>query len=410
MIDASTPDLRFYADLPAFTDFALVGEMGGYAEMPDDWVLLAADIVKSSEAIAQGRYKDVNMVGAAVISAVLNALGEVEAPYVFGGDGAMLVVPETYQERCEDALTGVRRLAREVMKLELRLAAFPVSALRARAAEAKVRKLQLSPGNNLAMFAGGALELADKLLKNVNAGEPFRIADKPHKTVANLEGLSCRWEPLKPQCGRIVSLMARGSRGPDDVQGLARILQDISAVLEGNISGPNPANAPVKRASLRFRFPPRGLMSEVRMLGGDQGRIRTFFLSLASSTAFAFSYVTGRRIGYFEPEKYMGELQKNTDFRKFDDTLRLVLDVSPEQALALEDYLERAYDRGELIYGAHVARSALMTCLVFNIEHGRHVHFVDGADGGFAVAASEFKRRQRARARRDAGDVGIGRR
>jgi len=31
-----------------------------------------------------------------------------------------------------------------------------------------------------------------------------------------------------------------------------------------------------------------------------------------------------------------------------------------------------------------------MTCLIFNHE-GNHVHFVDGADGGYAMAARPLK-------------------
>jgi hypothetical protein len=33
-----------------------------------------------------------------------------------------------------------------------------------------------------------------------------------------------------------------------------------------------------------------------------------------------------------------------------------------------------------------------MTCLVFNYA-GRHLHFIDGADGGFFLAARAFKER-----------------
>jgi hypothetical protein len=33
-----------------------------------------------------------------------------------------------------------------------------------------------------------------------------------------------------------------------------------------------------------------------------------------------------------------------------------------------------------------------MTCLVFSYS-GRHLHFIDGADGGLFLAAKEFKER-----------------
>jgi hypothetical protein len=32
-----------------------------------------------------------------------------------------------------------------------------------------------------------------------------------------------------------------------------------------------------------------------------------------------------------------------------------------------------------------------MTCLVFSLAQGRHVHFIDGADGGYALAALQLK-------------------
>ena len=69
----------------------------------------------------------------------------------------------------------------------------------------------------------------------------------------------------------------------------------------------------------------------------------------------------------------------------------MVLDVTDSQAGRIEQYLRREQDAGRLIYGVHLADAALMTCLVFNIEQSEHVHFVDGSDGGFAMAARGFK-------------------
>ncbi len=34
---------------------------------------------------------------------------------------------------------------------------------------------------------------------------------------------------------------------------------------------------------------------------------------------------------------------------------------------------------------------AVMTCLVVSVMDGRHVHFVDGGDGGYTRAATAFK-------------------
>ncbi len=88
---------------------------------------------------------------------------------------------------------------------------------------------------------------------------------------------------------------------------------------------------------------------------------------------------------------YMGDLVSNTDFRKFDGSLRLVLAGGAEQREELEEYLSGLRRRGEVSFGVHIAHSALMTCL---IEHRQsaHFHFVDAAGGGYAAAARALKK------------------
>lgn len=75
----------------------------------------------------------------------------------------------------------------------------------------------------------------------------------------------------------------------------------------------------------------------------------------------------------------------------------MVLDVTAGQRAALEAYLDARHRAGDLVHGVASSREALMTCLVFDREHD-HVHFVDGADGGFTAAARQLDRRLRATA------------
>jgi hypothetical protein len=86
------------------------------------------------------------------------------------------------------------------------------------------------------------------------------------------------------------------------------------------------------------------------------------------------------------------EVAANTDVRKFDDMLRCVLDGTAEQRERLTTALEESFRRGRLAYGMHVAGGAIMTCMVRSYA-GEHFHFVDGAGGGYALAAVELKRR-----------------
>ena len=84
---------RFYTDIPVFDGFSKVVDDSVYRHMPDDWFIGLTDVVHSTKAIEGGKYKSVNMAGAAAISAVINALGHQNFPFVFGGDGVSFAVP-----------------------------------------------------------------------------------------------------------------------------------------------------------------------------------------------------------------------------------------------------------------------------------------------------------------------------
>ena len=99
--------ISFYEDLPSFSKFDEVVENERYHPLPDDWFVGVTDVINSTGAIAEGRYKMVNMAGASVISAVTNELGGAPFPFVFGGDGAGFAAPGTFLYHRAECLTHV---------------------------------------------------------------------------------------------------------------------------------------------------------------------------------------------------------------------------------------------------------------------------------------------------------------
>src|SRR6202047_212101 len=91
----TTPDDSFYGGIKVFRGFGSLRAPALYSPLPDDWSIGIADIVESTRAIAEARYKAVNMAGASVIAAVTNALEGREFPFVFGGDGAHFAVSKS---------------------------------------------------------------------------------------------------------------------------------------------------------------------------------------------------------------------------------------------------------------------------------------------------------------------------
>jgi hypothetical protein len=389
---------RFYAELGTFDRFGDFVDFEAYAPVPADWVVVISDVVGSTKAIAEGRYKHVNMVGAASITAVLNACGDVEVPYMFGGDGGTLVVPGSLAARACKALTDLQVLSRGMFGLGLRAGAVPVADLRAGGHDLRIRKYALSPGNHLAMFAGGGMEEADRLLKDSAADNPYVLAADPNPGEPDLDGLSCRWEPLVARNGRMMSLMVQGLvRDPAQERRLLdRVLGTIGDILGHGLKDAAPASA----FSMRFSWPPSGLALEARATRGAKSFARRYAEVLFTSLAQLWCERFDRRAGPYDAPAYRAELRANTDFCKYDGILRTVLDVTQVQAELIERHLEREYRDGRLVWGMHLADTALMTCLVFSLESHEHVHFIDGSDGGFAMAAVGFKERLRAFAAR----------
>ena len=380
----------FYRDLAPFSTFAEFADIGDYAPVPEDWTVMVADVRGSTRAIEEGRYKDVNMVGAAAITGVLNACGAVEVPFVFGGDGAALVVPPSVAAPAKQALMGLAALSRARFGLELRIGAVPVANLRALRADLRVRKLELSPGNFLAMFSGGGIELAETLLK-AEPADPRYVLEASADAEPDLEGLSCRWEPLTPRGGRMLTLMVRGTSGNTIIE--RKLLHDLIDRITAVLGGDAGAAAPANPYSMRFRWPPRGLRLEARATAGEGSFLGRYAKIFIQSLIQFWCERFDRKAGDYDAPRYREELRAYTDYRKYDDMLRMVLDVTDDQAAAIERYLEEEYRKGDLVYGTFVTDRALMTCLVFSLEQSEHVHFVDGANGGFALAAKGFKQR-----------------
>jgi hypothetical protein len=97
------------------------------------------------------------------------------------------------------------------------------------------------------------------------------------------------------------------------------------------------------------------------------------------------------RVGGFSAPAYLREVVENSDFRKYDDGLRMVIDCSPQTASAIETLLTRAADTGTIRYGLHRQDAALMTCFSLPQAQAGHFHFIDGARGGYASAAVALK-------------------
>jgi Protein of unknown function (DUF3095) len=380
---------RFYTELPAFDAFERIVDPAVFKPVPDDAVIGISDIVSSTAAIAAGRYKTVNMAGAAMISAVMNALGHRNFPFVFGGDGASFVASGADIGQAREAVARTARWVREDLDLDMRVAQVPVSAIRAAGHDVRVARYAASSSASYAMFSGGGLAWAERQMKT----GAFALAPAAPGERPDLTGLSCRWEPLQSKAGVMLSLLVQRPSDADPKVFADVVLKLLAAIntAEGREGHPLPAGGP------RYRWPPAGLDLEARATRGLQS-LASRKLALRMQTLLALVlFRTGWKMGKFEPGHYVRQSGLNTDFRKFDDGLRMTIDCRPETMRRLQQLLDTAEAQGVVHYGMHEQTEALMTCIVPSIMTDDHLHFVDGAGGGYAMAAVQLKTKLAAR-------------
>jgi Protein of unknown function (DUF3095) len=377
----TTASDSFYSGIAVFRGFVRLMEPALYSPLPDDWTVGVADIVNSTKAIAEKRYKAVNMAGAAVIASVTNALSGREFPFVFGGDGASFAVAPSDLAAAREALAATATWVKEDLDLEMRVALVPVAAIRGQGLDVRVARFGPSANLSYAMFSGGGLAFAEAAMKR---GE-FAIEPAPPGSQPDLSGLSCRFEEIPAARGLILSVLVLPARGADPTA-YRKVIEDIIGVVERSPE----AARPVPAGGPPLRWPPAGLDYEARAWrGGSLARRRAAVLAY---TLFAYLIMRfGIRLGGFVPEVYTLQVVENSDFRKYDDGLRMILDCSTELEGALQQRLEAAAAKGIVRYGLHRQDAAMMTCFTRQASRSDHVHFIDGARGGYASAAVALK-------------------
>ena len=199
----------FYAGLPVLPDFSGVADPRNYAPLPGDWHVATCDVRNSTLAVQAGNYKHVNTVGASAVTAILNAAGDVDIPFIFEGDGSAFCVPPGFLDDAKAALVKVQEMAQKSFALELRVATIPVSQIRAAGYDIQVARVRVSENYIQAAFAGGGMAFADKFMKDPATAPLCEV--KPGTVVArgSLEGLECRWQDIPSRHGETVSVMVR---------------------------------------------------------------------------------------------------------------------------------------------------------------------------------------------------------
>ena len=382
--------LDFYQHLPTIQSFEQATQNLGHVDVPHDWWIVITDVIGSTKAIEDGAYKKVNTVGVACIAAVVNVDLSIEIPFMFGGDGATFAVPDCMREQVQVALRGAQKLAEASFGLGLRAGLVSVADLTAAGFLVNIGKLKCSPHITQAVFSGNGWDEAERRLKSADASGITRVNLADGAAEASFEGFECRWQGVPSFNDHKLALLvgATGQNAETNLNTYQRVFDNIQ-VIYGEVLQYHPLQA----KALNLTFNPKLLAHEWRVRSHQFGLFKRFaylakmlFQNVAGTIIFAKKIDTKAT----QWTTYKNEFVDNSDFRKFDGMLRMVMDGTEQQFNQLQQFLTAENQLGNLAFGMHKSREALVTCIVRSYT-GNHMHFVDGSDGGYALAARGLK-------------------
>ncbi len=357
-----------------------------FSQIPEDWYVIVTDIKNSTVAVKNGLFEIVNLIATGSIIATLNIASKekIDIPFFFGGDGATLLVPPTLIEEMMDALILHQNNIKEEFNIDLRVGNMPVSTIYESGSKLKIAKVKITSLFAIPIVLGSGLQFAEKVIKSKHA-----IFQQLNNTGAqlNLEGMECRWNKVSPpkNSKEVVCLLISAVNELDQAVVFKKILDKAEAIY-GSHKQRNPIS--LQRLKLNTRI--QKIKTELKMRSPKFGFLE-FLKNWIYLIIGKYWYLPSK-----SGQKYLNELVQLSDIFVLDGRINMIISGNPAQRDKLTAFLDSMENNGNIIYGIHVSRESIISCYVRN-RNAQHIHFVDGGNGGYTMAAILLKEKMKRR-------------
>jgi Protein of unknown function (DUF3095) len=373
----------FYSRLPVneipISDLLMEEHL--FFKIPDNWQVVITDVKNSTLALKEGLYETVNLVATGSIVAVLNIAykANLSVPFFFGGDGATFILPPGIFDSTMQALLLHRENTRNSFNLDLRVGSLPVAEIYEAGHDLNIGKLKTSQLFAIPVLLGSGLAYAEKKVK----GADYVFADTPvTNEELDLSGMQCRWDRIKPPANNfeVVSLLVIARDGMKQTTAFKKVMDKMDEIY-GEPQTRKPIT--IDKLKLKTTLARIGLEMKARMGGFKLLYLLTNWIK-GSLAPFYFRTKKGK--------VYLNNLVDMSDTLVIDGKINTVISGTPRQREQLEAALNEIEKDGDIYYGLFVSKESVMSCYVRNMND-RHVHFVDGAEGGYTKAATVIKKK-----------------
>ncbi len=373
----------FYSRLPvneiSLSD--LLTEDHLFYKIPANWYVVITDVKNSTGAVQVGLHETINLIATASIVAVLNIIykDNLTVPFFFGGDGATFIIPPTHLEIVMHALQKHKENTKTNFNLDLRIGQVPVTEIYEMGHDLRISKLRTSEFFSIPVLLGDGLMYAEKKIK----GPDYILASKLFtEDVLDLSGMQCRWDRIKPPKNiyEVVSLLAIARNTVNQSLAFKKVIDSVDTIY-----GTAQSRTPVTVENLRLKSTLARIGLEVRTRMGGFNIFN--LLNTWIRTNMGYFYFKTRK-----GKVYLRNLVSMSDTLVIDGRINTVISGTAEQREMLLNELNKLEAEGEIIYGLHVSQESVISCYVRNMND-KHIHFIDGAEGGYTKAAGMIKKK-----------------
>lgn len=371
----------FYNKLPEHqgTLAGLLASEELFNVVPEDWHVIITDIKNSTLAVMNGKHQTVNLIATGGIVTVLNiafSLG-LEIPFFFGGDGSTFIVPASIAEVAMKALNLYKAYTLTNFDLEIRVGIVPVKQIYKEGNELQIARFKNSSIFSIPVVLGNGLNYAEKIIKGVDY--LVQEYDAPEDEL-DLTGMQCRWDQIAPpdKQEEVVTLLVMVKEGYNQSQAFSKIMKKIDEIYGTPIE-----RQPISVTKLRLKTSFSRFSAEVLAKFGTNKAAK--WLEIAVKTFIGVIYFRTRK-----GKLYLERLVAMSDTIVLDGKINTVMSGTQQQRKKLERFLEEMETAKKIVYGMFISNASIMSCYVRNMDDG-HIHFVDGANGGYTNAAKMLK-------------------
>jgi hypothetical protein len=352
-----------------------------FFKIPANWHVVVTDIKNSTAAVSNGLHETINLVATGCIVAVLNLAykANITVPFFFGGDGASFIIPNSMLDIVMRVLHIHQQNTKKSFNLDLRIGHVAVQEIYEQGHALNISKFRTSGVFTIPVLLGNGFNYAEKKIK----GPDYRLAALSHSNEElDLSGMQCRWDRIKPpeNSFEVISLLVIARDAAQQSAIFKKVIDSIDEIY-GDTQNRNPIT--VGKLKLKATLAKIGLEMNARM-----GGFRPFYL-VSNWVKASLGYF------YFKTKKgkvYLYNLVDMSDTLIIDGRINTVISGTASQREQLETVLNKMEADGEIFYGLYVSKESVMSCYVGNLRD-RHIHFVDGAEGGYTKAAGVIKQK-----------------